>query len=323
MRVLFNTYPMAFHTPGGGEIQLLAYQEHLPNHGVEVTLFDQWNPRFLEHDLVHFFSCIGGSHHFCAFVRKIGLPLVISSSLWITEETKSQFPADEIRHQLSLAERVVVNSDIECETLARVLDLPPDKFVTVYNGIDDVFFEPCSPEIFRQSFGINERFVLNVGNIEPRKNQLRLIEAMKQFPDLRLVLIGHVRDPGYARECIRAGKDKATLLGPINHSSELLRSAYSACEAFVAPSLLETPGLAALEARAMGCRVVITKVGSTREYFGDSVHYVDPTNVESISHGLALAMEGPSGIDAGTFVREKHGWTAVTRKLCETYSKLL
>lgn len=323
MKVLFNTYPMAFHTPGGGEIQLLAYQEHLPNHGVEVTLFDQWNPRFLEHDLVHFFSCIGGSHHFCAFVRKIGLPLVISSSLWITEETKSRFPADEIRYQLSLAERVVVNSDIECETLARVLDLPRDKFVTVYNGIDDVFFEPCSPEIFRQHFSINERFVLNVGNIEPRKNQLRLIEAMKQFPDLKLVLIGHIRDPGYDCDCIHAGKDKVMRLGPINHSSELLRSAYSACEAFVLPSLLETPGLAALEAAVVGCRVVVTEVGSTREYFGDSAHYVNPTSVKSISSGLASAMEGPGRIDAGTFVREKHSWTAVTLKLCETYSNLL
>ena len=322
MKVLFNTYPTAFHTPGGGEIQLLAYQEHLPDHGVEVTLFDQWNPRFLEHDLVHFFSCIGGSHHFCAFVRNIGLPLVISSSLWITEETKSRFPADEIRCQLSLAERVVVNSDIECETLARALDLPRDKFVTVYNGIDDVFFEPCSPEIFRQRFSINERFVLNVGNIEPRKNQLRLIEAMWQFPDLRLVMIGHVRDRDYASECIRAGKDKVTHLGPINHSSELLRSAYSACEVFALPSLLETPGLAALEAAAIGCRVVITEVGSTREYFGDSVHYVDPASVKSISSGLASAMEGP-GIDAGAFVPEEHSWKAVTRKLYETYSSLL
>ena len=56
MKVLFATYPMAFHTPGGGEIQLLAYHKHLPAHRVEVTLFDPWNPRFLEHDVVHFFS---------------------------------------------------------------------------------------------------------------------------------------------------------------------------------------------------------------------------------------------------------------------------
>ena len=77
---------MAFHPPGGGEIQLLAYKKHLPALGVEVTLLDPWNPHFLEHDVVHFFSCIGGSSHFCAFIKKLGLPLVVSSSLWLTEQ---------------------------------------------------------------------------------------------------------------------------------------------------------------------------------------------------------------------------------------------
>ncbi|MGO9121992.1 MAG: glycosyltransferase [Desulfomonilaceae bacterium] len=324
MKVVFNTYPMAFHTIGGGEIQLIAYKEHLPVYGVEVTLFDQWNPCLFEHDLVHFFSCIGGSHHFCAFIRKIGLPLAVSSSLWITEETKRLFPAEEIRHQLSLAELVVANSHIECETLSRVLNLPREKFVTVYNGIDDVFFEACSPDIFRRRFNIDERFVLNVGNIEPRKNQLRLIEAVKRFRrDLKLILIGDIRDPVYARECLETGKDRVRHLGPLDHYSELLRSAYSACDVFALPSTLETPGLAALESAASGCRVVITEVGSAHEYFGDSVHYVDPTSVESISSGLAAAMEENSRGATRLFIKEKHSWTAVTRKLYEAYSSLL
>jgi len=161
------------------------------------------------------------------------LPLAVSSSLWITEETKRLFPAEEIRHQLSLAELVVANSHIECETLSRVLNLPREKFVTVYNGIDDVFFEACSPDIFRRRFNIDERFVLNVGNIEPRKNQLRLIEAVKRFRrDLKLILIGDIRDPVYARECLETGKDRVRHLGPLDHCSELLRSAYSACDVF-------------------------------------------------------------------------------------------
>ncbi|MGS0639618.1 glycosyltransferase, partial [Citrobacter sp. VF227] len=82
MKVLFATYPMAFHTPGGGEVQLLAYRKHLPAHGVDVTLMNTWEPRFLEHDVVHFFSCISGSYHLYHFVKRLGLPLVISASLW-------------------------------------------------------------------------------------------------------------------------------------------------------------------------------------------------------------------------------------------------
>jgi glycosyltransferase involved in cell wall biosynthesis len=294
MKVLFATYPMAFHTPGGGEIQLLAYQKHLPSHGVEVTLFDPWNPHFLEHDIVHFFSCMGGSSHFCRFVKQLGLPLVVSSSLWITEETKNQYPIDEIRYQLSLADRVVANSNIECDTLARVLNLPREKFVTVYNGVDDIFFERVSPDLFRQQFNINQPFVLNVGNIEPRKNQLRLVQAMKEIPHLKLVLIGHARDEEYARQALKSGADQVLFVDALPHESELLRSAYAACEVFCLPSTLETPGLAALEAFACKRPVVITKEGSTREYFKSYAFFTGATSITDIANGVREALKNIS-----------------------------
>ena len=80
MRVMFNTYPWAFATPGGGEMQLRKYAEHLPDLAVEVILHDIWNPAFDKVSLVHFFSCIGGSIPFCNYVKSRGLPLVITSS---------------------------------------------------------------------------------------------------------------------------------------------------------------------------------------------------------------------------------------------------
>ncbi|PTB20705.1 glycosyl transferase [Trinickia symbiotica] len=296
MKVLFATYPMAFHTPGGGEIQLLAYRKYLPAHGVEVTLFDQWNPRFLEHDIVHFFSCVGGSVHFCNFIKQLGIPLVVSSSLWITEETKHLYPVGEIKHQFALADRVVANSDTECEALAQVFELPREKFATVYNGVEHTFYEPVAPELFRDQFAIRGPFVLNVGNIEPRKNQLTLVRALKATPEVKLVLIGHQRDPDYARACFEEGGNQVMYLGHLPHDSVLLRSAYAAADVFCLPSTLETPGLAALEAHAAGCPAAVTEVGSTQEYFGDSVSYLHPTDVESVLSAIqsALATRGCS-----------------------------
>ena len=319
MKVLFATYPMAFHTPGGGEIQLLAYRKHLPAHGVDVSLFDPWNPRFLDHDVVHFFSCVGGSVHFCNFVKQLGLPLVVSSSLWVTDATKHLYPIDEIRHQFSLADRVVANSDIECDTLAQVFQLPREKFVTVYNGVEEAFYKPVSPELFRDHFNIREPFLLNVGNIEPRKNQLALMHAMKSIPELKVVLIGHQRDPEYARACLEAGGSQVMYLGALPHESPLLRSAYSACEAFCLPSTLETPGLAALEAHAAGSRLAVTRVGSTEEYFADHVSYLAPEDVSSITQSIrqALTIERTS-------VRPERDlrWQAVLSPLKELYASL-
>ncbi|GAA6140489.1 glycosyltransferase [Hydrogenophaga sp. 5NK40-0174] len=325
MKVLFATYPMAFHTPGGGEVQLLAYRKALAEHGVEVTLMDPWNPRFLDHDVVHFFSCVGGSVHFCNFVKQLGLPLVISSSLWITESTKGLYPIDEIRHQLSLSDRVITNSGIESDTLAGVLDLPRDRFDHVYNGVDAVFSQRPDASLFRQHFDIQGNFVLNVGNIEPRKNQLRLAEAMRSFPDRKLVLIGHVRSPEYFEQVKAAAlPGQLQYLGPLPHDADLLRSAYQACELFCLPSTLETPGLAALEAAVQGSPLVITSEGSTREYFGDNAVYVSPEDAADIAKGMAQSM-GATAMNRETLADElmkRFAWTSVVKKLINIYDKL-
>jgi len=317
VRVLFNTYPMAFHTPGGGEIQLLAYERYLAAQQIQVERFNMWSPDFLAHDIVHYFGCIGGSSHFCAFVKRLGLPLVVSSSLWITRETMADYPAEEIRHQLSLADRIVTNSRRESETLAEVLELTPSKFADVPNGIDPRLLEPADPALFRTAFNISRPFALCVGNIEPRKNQHRLVQAMASQGDLDLVLMGHVRHPEYWQQVQAIAGPNVRYLGAVPNSSPLLAAAYAACAVFVLPSLLETPGLAALEAAAQNAPLAVTEVGCTREYFGEEASYLDPLSVASI--GLAVTRARQAG--PGTFVPPT--WPEAVMRLAATYGDLL
>lgn len=326
MKVVFNTYPMAFHTPGGGEMQLLKYKENLPKFGVNVDFFNLWDPHFLDYDLVHFFSLMGGSSPFCHFVKSLKLPLVITSSLWITEETKHLYPFDHIKHQLSFADRVITNSHLESKQMASVFDMALEKFSVVYNGIDPIFKERVSPDLFKKHFNIDFPFVLNVANVESRKNQLNLIQAMKQFPDIKLITIGHARVPEYLKSCIEAGGDQFIFLGPLLHDSELLRSAYAACEVFALPSTLETPGLAALEAAASGAKVVVTAVGAAPEYFDEGVIYVnDPLSVDEIANSLKQAMDAPVQRNAefATKIQTQFEWSTVVKKLVDVYRLVL
>ncbi len=325
MKVLFATYPMAFHTPGGGEVQLLAYHKHLPAHGIDATLMNMWEPRFLEHDVVHFFSCISGSYHFCHFVKRLGLPLVISASLWITDATRHLYPIDEIRAQLGLADVIVTNSAVESDTLAEVLDLPRERFAHVYNGIDDLFLRSVSPDAFRRRFGLDGKFVLNVGNIEPRKNQLALVRAMKALPDVKLVLVGAKRDTAYADAVLEEGGGQVIYLGVMPHD-DLLLSGYAACDAFCLPSTLETPGLAALEASAQRAPLLITSEGSCAEYFGARADYVAPDAIDAMSaklHALVDAgrdaqLAAAPGFDPAAFT-----WARTTSALGDIYRQLI
>ena len=301
---------------------MLQYKEFLPPNDVDVRLLDPWNPNFREADLVHFFSSMSGSVHFCAFVKKIGMPLVVSPNLWISEATKQNYPFEEIRTQFVLSDRVIGNSDMECDLLARVFNIPREHFSTVYNGVNEAFFEPISPDLFRTHFGIQGPFVLNVANIEPRKNQLNLARAMKDFPGVRLVLIGYERDTDYALECFAEGGDQLQYLGPLPHDSPLLKSAYAACELFALPSTLETPGLAALEAAACGAKVIITSEGCTREYFGQGAEYVSSDDVADISRGIASAMSRATNLLLATCTRANFTWAQATAALADVYREL-
>jgi glycosyltransferase involved in cell wall biosynthesis len=313
---------MAFHTPGGGEIQLKAYQSYLPAKDISVSLLDQWEPDFNGADLVHFFSCQTGSLGFCAFIKSLNIPLLISPNLWITVETKHHYPMDEIRNQFLQSDGIVVNSDMEGDTLSSVFNLPREWFHTIYNAVDESFFSAVDPRLFLDHFKIKGPFVLNVGNIEPRKNQLNLVRAMKAYPDYQLVIIGHQRDIAYATDCLVEGGDQLQYIEALPHDSKLLRSAYAACEVFALPSTLETPGLAALEAVAAGASVVVTSEGSTREYFGELVDYVNFDDIEEITYGIGLAKDRSEPLLGQIYLRTNFIWEKVTGHLADLYEDI-
>jgi glycosyltransferase involved in cell wall biosynthesis len=321
MRILFNTYPVAFDCIGGGEIQLLKTKEALEALGVVVSLFDTWDPQLDRHDLVHFFSVQGGSINFCSHVKRKGLPLVISPVLWLGEE-KEAYPLGEIRDLLHLADRALPNSHAELRLLADSFGLPATHFSVVPNGVDPDFARPVSPQVFRSACDLRGPFLLNVANIEPRKNQLTLIRAMKSL-DVPLVLLGNVRDDEYFRQCLREGENLVRYLGYLENGSDLLVSAYKACEALVLPSLLETPGLAALEAAAAGARIVITEVGSTREYFGEYATYVNPHDERDINRGIAAELAACRDEALRRRILSRYTWTHAARQTMAVYETLI
>lgn len=320
MRVLFITYPMAFHTPGGGEVQLLNYKKALEGKGVEVKLFDPWDPNFNNYDLVHFFSCIGGSEPICHFVSSLGLPLVITSSLWITEKTRHLYDVENIKAQLRWADRILTNSLMECEELARTLDIGMEKFRYVHNAVSRVFIGAKRSRGFVETFSINKPYVLNVANIEPRKNQHMLIEAMKAFPDHKLIIVGNIRDKKYFERCNIDKNPQVKFVGMLEPDSKILVSAYQNAASFALPSTLETPGISALEAAACGVPVVITREGSTKEYFVDSnVQFVDCLDLESIANGIRKSIKNGR---AETVCRGQT-WDDVVDQLIDVYGELV
>jgi glycosyltransferase involved in cell wall biosynthesis len=317
MHIIMNTYPAAFQCPGGGEIQLLKSKEFLENIGHSVTLFDQWNTDLSTADVVHYFSVQGGSSSFCNYVHENNIPLVISPILWPITEDMPKYPVEEINHLLSIADCVCPNSSLESEQLGELLELDLAKVVVTHNGIDKIFFNHVDGQIFRDNFSVDFDFVLCVGNIEPRKNQHRAMLAAKEN-NIKLILIGNIRDTSYFQQCGIEACDNTVYLGAIEHHSPLLRSAYMACRAFILPSLLETPGLAALEAAASGCKILITEVGATTEYFSNSAVYTNPFLQDDISRNLRSLLQTENSYDTNN-AANKFSWERTAVQLENAY----
>jgi glycosyltransferase involved in cell wall biosynthesis len=322
IKVLFGVYPWAFDCPGGGERQLLAYKEHLTNMGIQVDLYDQWNPRIKEYDIFHFFSVQPGSIHFCNYIKAQGLKLVISPNLWITPETKNNYPFQEIWNLFEIADKIIVNSDIEGNHMSNIFSMSREKFITIYNGMEENFIHTYDPGLFRNKYDQQRPYILNIANLEPRKNQLKFLEAMKSYPDLDFVVAGYIRDQEYAQKCIDLSQGQLKIVGPFEYNSDMLRSLITGCEFFAMPSLLETPSISALEAAASGTKILITEEGSTKEYFAHTVTYINPESVENMVTGISKSFQKESDTSRW-LVQDRYMWEKCILPLKDCYDKLL
>lgn len=302
---------------------MLKYMEELELAGVHVIRYDPWNAKkqLDQADIVHYFSVQGGSWRFCGHVQEVRkLPLIISPIIWIDDPAK--YGMEEIGATLRMADHILPNSQAECDQLSGVFNMSPSLFSSIVNGVDDIFFVQADPCVFREHFGIQKQFVLCMGNIEARKNQLRLIEALKGS-GIHLVLAGQEREADYAAQCHAMADATVHFVGILEHGSELQRSAYAATEALILPSTLETPGLAALEAAAAGCRIAVTKEGCTHEYFRDFAVYLDPYDITSIRHAVQAVVKAPKKTEFSTFIKDHYTWKHAAQQLIAVYKNVL
>lgn len=176
---------------------------------------------------------------------------------------------------------------------------------------------PASADMFVQQYGMSD-FVLCVGRIESRKNQLMLLKALEDS-EIPVVIAGggFTYQPGYdqaVRNFRRRGK--TLVLGRI--SPEMLASAYRAARVHCLPSWYELPGLVTLEAASYGCNVVASASGTIHDYLGEKVFYCDAWNEHSIRNAVLAAYYSPlaAGLKESAM---RFTWAETARRTHEVY----
>ncbi len=135
--------------------------------------------------------------------------------------------------------------------------------------------------------GLSGTFVLQVGRIEPRKNQSTALAAVERLDGVTLVVAGLERDAAMAA-ALRSSP-RCRVLGIVDQPTlELL---YKRASAVVVPSLYEGFGLPVLEAMARGKVVVAAESSSLPEVGGNAALYFhDAADSEQLASVLEVAL---------------------------------
>jgi glycosyltransferase involved in cell wall biosynthesis len=238
------------------------------------------------------------------------------------------------RVSVQRASRVIAISESTRHDVIALLGASPGRVHRVYCGVSPSF-QPLSRaeiEAFRREKGLPERFILNLGTVEPRKNVLRLVEAYASLvasasgdlSDVHLIVAGGrgwLADPVYARvEELDLG-DRVHFVGYVPEEEKQLW--YNAASCFCYPSLYEGFGLPPLEAMACGVPVITSDAASLPEVVGEAGLTVSPLDVSALCEALRQVLSDPA-LHADLSARgrtraSRFSWTEAARQTAGIY----
>jgi glycosyltransferase involved in cell wall biosynthesis len=232
---------------------------------------------------------------------------------------------ERVRVQASIARSADVllpNSYTEMERVRKDLDIEAD-FIVVPNAVEPDFGS-WPGEVSREIEELGP-YVLCVGNLQIRKNQLLLARAVQDL-HIPLVLVGGSTgrsraERRYVGKIMEQQGRGVHVLGPVEHGQ--LPPLYRRARVHALASWYETPGLSSLEAALCGCAIVSTDRGSAREYFLDHAHYCSPDSLPSVRSAVESAWNRGSDPILADLVKERFTWTAAAAATIAGYELAL
>lgn len=345
MRVLMWMDDAYEGVPGGHRVQMDRTAEALERLGVQVAIVTHPTPDFSSFDIVH---NLGAGPAGLRRAREAGIPIVMSTiyssheyilgadrgrlarhrqferTLRLTVSLIRRGPANTARRladplwQLALAfegcDLLLPNSISECRAVRDQLAVSTPMHV-VPNGADQrTFALPAEP--------VARRGVVYAGRIDPLKNQLGLIRALKGT-GIPLTIVGapHRDHDGYLERCRREADESVTFIAGIDQQE--LAGIYQGAAVHAMPSWFETTGLSSLEAALCGAAVVTTSRGYASEYFEDDAHYCDPADVSTIRSAVIAALEAGPSEHLRQRILDRFTWDHAAEATLTAYERVL
>lgn len=205
-----------------------------------------------------------------------------------------EYLAQVVPFSLKNAKNIIAVSEFSKSEIVKFYNLDPNRVSVAHPSIDrSHFYRRGAEEIHRvkAKYDIfSDKYIFSVGNIEPRKNYKRLVEAYTQLPkevtdEYPLVIVGAGgwNNDGVKAAIQKAKEDGFKIINPKQFVvDDDMPALFSGASLFVFAPIYEGFGMPPLEAYACGTPVVTSGTTSLPEAAGEAAVFVNPENVTEI-----------------------------------------
>jgi len=186
-------------------------------------------------------------------------------------------------YSVKRSRKIIAVSKTTKKDLSKWYGIPEDAVEVIYNGYEKNNIKETAIDISQK----NQKYILFVGTIQPRKNLTTLIKTFglfqKENPEFKLIIAGK---KGWLfkqtfEQVEASGLGQKVIFSGYVTDSELV-SLYGHAFCLVLPSLYEGFGIPILEAMSYGCPVLSSFASSLPEIGGDACLYFDPKDEKDI-----------------------------------------
>jgi glycosyltransferase involved in cell wall biosynthesis len=195
------------------------------------------------------------------------------------------------------ADKIIAISEQTKRDIVQFLKVPESKIEVIYQGCHKAFKEEQSQEFIqatKEKFSLPERFILNVGTIEDRKNLLNIIKGINGT-NIPLVVVG--KKTKYFQKIasfIQKNKMEKQVYFLEGVSMDELAVIYKLADIFVYPSFFEGFGIPVIEALFSKTVTITSNTSCLPEAGGPDSVYIDPKNYLDIQSKIKFLWENES-----------------------------
>ena len=188
------------------------------------------------------------------------------------------------------ADKIIAISQQTKNDIIEFFGVDESKIEVVYQGCDKVFQSKISTKKIEEvckKYNLPDKFLLNVGTIEERKNLLTILKSVNELPKQHLVVIGNGKN--YKKKCIQYIskynlQDRVSFLSGLE--LEEMAAIYQKSEIMIYPSVFEGFGIPILESLFCKTPVITSKGGCFSETGGEHSIYINPLSVSEITSAI-------------------------------------